>query len=66
MSGHAVISKDPIALSVEDAAGAIGVSERQIWRMIGGGEIETRKLGRRTLILYQSLKTYIEALPPAA
>lgn len=54
---------DRIAVSVPDAALSIGVSESEIWRIIARGKLQTCKLGRRRLVLYESLKSYIYSLP---
>ncbi|MCF6219676.1 MAG: helix-turn-helix domain-containing protein [Robiginitomaculum sp.] len=53
----------PIAMSVPEAAQACSLSERQMWRILKAENIPTRKLGRRTLVLYDGLKNYIEGLP---
>ncbi len=53
----------PIALSVPEAAAACSLSERQMWRVIKAKNLPTRKMGRRTLVLYDGLKNYIEGLP---
>lgn len=58
MSDH-----DPIALSVPDAAKACAVSERQMWRILKSENLPQRKLGRRTVILYEGLQDYMRGLP---
>ncbi len=40
-----------LALSVPEAAARLGRSERTIWRQIRSGELQTRREGRRVLVL---------------
>jgi len=53
----------PIAMSVPDAAKACGISTRQMWRVISTGAVSTRKIGRRTVVIYSELEDYILGLP---
>ena len=55
-----------LSYSVKDAAQVIGVSNRTIWRLISAGEIQTFKLGCRTLIRAESLKDLIDRHSNAA
>lgn len=51
----------PKALSVEDAATALGVSVRTVWRQVGLGHLDTVRIGRRTLISTASLDRLVQA-----
>lgn len=53
-----------IALTIKDASAACGLGPTKIYELIGKGKIDARKEGRRTLILVESLKRYVESLPP--
>jgi excisionase family DNA binding protein len=44
--------------SVADAARLLGIGKSTLWGMISRGEITTRKIGRRTLILRQTLERF--------
>ena len=49
-----------IAYSVPGAMAATGLPRTTIFQLIQRGQIETRKIGRRRLILADSLRRYIE------
>ncbi|MGW8462466.1 helix-turn-helix domain-containing protein [Pseudomonas sp. CLCA07] len=48
-----------LALGVEEAARVIGVARSMLYEIVGRGEIESFKLGRRRLILVKTLEAYI-------
>jgi excisionase family DNA binding protein len=55
---------------VPEAAVRVGISERQLWRLIAAGEIEVHKVGTRTLISPEAItafkaRTLVPATPPA-
>jgi len=52
-----------IAYTIRNAVAASGFSRTRIYQLIGQGEIETRKDGRKTLVLAESLHSYITGLP---
>ncbi len=54
-----------IALTIEDAVKASGLARSRIYELMGKGELEARKAGRRTLIMGDSLRGYLENLPVA-
>ena len=39
------------ALSVPEVAARTGISVRHIWRLVASGELPTRRVGRRILVL---------------
>ena len=57
-----------IAFSPDNAAKATGgaISRTRIFALIKAGEIDARKVGRRTVILADSLRSYLERQPKAA
>src|SRR4051812_19003080 len=56
---------EPLLCSVQAATAIIGRSERFIIDAIARGYIDAVKSDRRTLVIVQSLKDYVAALPPA-
>lgn len=46
---------DRLAYSVREAAEALGVSPRTIYRLISRGDLEARKIGERTVITTAAL-----------
>ena len=42
-----------------------GLSQSTLLRRLAAGDIEARKAGRRTLIMFESLKAYLDQLPRA-
>jgi hypothetical protein len=58
----------PFALSIASAVGATGnaISRTRMFELIKQGEVDARKIGRRTVIIADSLRGYIERQPKAA
>jgi excisionase family DNA binding protein len=54
---------EPFAMSPDDAATLLAVNKRTIYRLIAAEKLIARKSGTRTLVDYQSVKTYHAALP---
>jgi excisionase family DNA binding protein len=50
----------PLAYSVADACRVSSLGKTQIYALIGAGRLESRKVGKRTLILAASLRALIE------
>lgn len=46
-------------LSVREAAGQLGVSERTVCRLLTAGELPRVKIGRRTLIAPQDVRAFV-------
>jgi hypothetical protein len=56
---------EPIAVTIEHTEQITGESRSQVYVRIGRGEYEAVKSGSRTLIIYESIKRRIAALPRA-
>jgi excisionase family DNA binding protein len=54
---------DPLLVSIREAIRISGVGRTRLYELLNAGELSARKIGSRTLILYASLKGWIEALP---
>jgi excisionase family DNA binding protein len=50
---------------VERTCARYGISRSYLYRLIGDGLIATRKLGRRILIVVDSVDAYVATLPRA-
>jgi len=59
------INMEPILLTLVDAGKISGMSRTRLFEELGKGTIAAKKSGRRTLIVYETLKSHIENLPPA-
>jgi hypothetical protein len=53
----------PIALDVPTACKVAGFGRTSLYEAIKRGAIQTRKAGRRRLVLTESLSAYVHALP---
>lgn len=56
----------PLAYRVPDAAAALGLSERQVWRLIATGELRHFKVGRITLLRATDIHGWLELKASAA
>lgn len=52
-----------IAVAIEDAPRAVGVSRTRIFQAIRNRELVARKAGRSTLIEVEELKRWVKSLP---
>ncbi len=43
----------------------LGVSHAQLYRIIGAGKLDARKIGNKTVISRQSIEAFIASLPQA-
>lgn len=59
----ATAKPERLSVSVKEAAELVGCSIWTMYSLLGQGVIENRYLGRKRLVLYASLKAYIEGLP---
>jgi len=53
----------PIAVTIPDAVKASGLSRSSIYEALKRGDLSARKAGRRTLISFADLETYLANLP---
>ena len=54
---------NPIALTIRDAVQLSGVSRSTLYRAIKAGDVVARKHGRRTIILADELRAWLQNLP---
>ena len=50
-----------VALTVPQAALALGVSERTMWKILRTGKLRYARVGRRVLISVQALREFVNA-----
>ena len=52
-----------MALSIDEAAQQANICRDKIYEAIRTGELEAKKVGRRTLVMADELRRYLDALP---
>lgn len=52
---------EPLAVSINDTAKALGMGHTSIYAMIADGRLDSFKLGRRTLIRAESIRRLVAA-----
>jgi excisionase family DNA binding protein len=52
-----------LACSIENAAKISGIGKTKLYELIGDNKIVARKFGRRTLVSYESLQSWMNSLP---
>lgn len=55
-----------LALSVAETARVTGLSRASLYRLIASGELQSRKVGARTLVLNSEIDRFLNSLPIAA
>ena len=50
-----------LALTVPEAAAAVGVSPRLVWGALSAGELRGIRLGRRRIILIEDLRAWLSS-----
>jgi len=55
------VSTERVALSVEEAAGRLGVSRSLIWKMVNQGTIRTVRAGHRVLVPVSAVEEFLSA-----
>ncbi|WP_328295784.1 helix-turn-helix domain-containing protein [Kineococcus sp. NBC_00420] len=53
---------EPLLLSVQEAHRQLGLGRSKLYEFITAGDIETVKVGRRTLVPMESLQAFVEKL----
>jgi excisionase family DNA binding protein len=51
---------DPVTITVEQTKRALSVSHTTVYRLINSGQLETLKIGRRTLITTASIRALVD------
>lgn len=54
-----------LAVTIIEAARRSGVGRSSIYQAVNRGELKLKKSGRRSLILVEDLKVWVNALPDA-
>lgn len=54
-----------VAISLNDAAKQYGIGRSKLYRLIGDGELDARKVGKKTLIIADSLRRFVLNAPRA-
>jgi excisionase family DNA binding protein len=63
-AGHAISGRpDALAYSVPDAGRVVGLSRTTMWRLIASGELQTFKIGGRTLVAREDLEVLMKLRP---
>jgi excisionase family DNA binding protein len=65
-TGESVVMREPIGLSIPQACESSGLGRTKLYAAIKSGELTARKAGRRTIILPDDLRRYLESLPAIA
>jgi hypothetical protein len=56
---------DPMLVTVDRVTDLIGKCRRSVYQLIATDKLEAVKSGRNTLVVYDSVKRYVDSLPPA-
>lgn len=51
---------DPIAVSIAETGRALSLGRTSIYALINAGRLKTIKLGRRTLVMVESVRSLVE------
>lgn len=54
-----------LAVGVPEAAEMVGIGRSSLYLLFRDNKLTPRKSGKRTLVLVDDLKRYVESLPPA-
>ena len=55
----------PISYTIDDTRGVLGIGRSRIYELIGEGKLTAVKSGSRTLVLADSVRSYVASLPAA-
>jgi len=55
----------PITVTVQQARRLLGLGNTSVWKLIGDGRLRTVRIGKRRLILYESLEELIASAADA-
>lgn len=65
MTAKSSVAFEPLAVSMQDAQRLLSTSRSEIYRLLARGNLRAVKAGVRTLVLMESIKAHVAALPPA-
>ena len=65
MHGNKPMNNERLLYRIEDVKYTTGHGTTKIYELIGGGVLDARKAGGRTLITGESLRHYVASLPKA-
>jgi excisionase family DNA binding protein len=57
------VNVEPLTVNVTEAARLSGLSEWTIRDLLNRGQVQSRRHGRRVLVVYASLAAYLDNLP---
>lgn len=49
----------PVTLSINDAAGSLGIGRTKLYQLINAGKLEAIRIGRRTLVKTASIQALV-------
>lgn len=55
--------EEPFLYSVDNAAIKLGISVRNVWNLVGTGQLASKMLGGRRVITPEALKEFVASLP---
>jgi hypothetical protein len=55
---------EPEAMSIREAARISGIGMTAMYAALARGDLKARKLGRRTIVLREDLRIFLDNLPP--
>lgn len=56
---------DTLTFTIDGAVEATGLARTRIYELLGKGDLQGVKAGRRTLVTRASIERYLATLPPA-
>jgi excisionase family DNA binding protein len=56
--GNNLAGLEPLLVPVSQASATLCICQRSIYELMASGELKAAKIGRRTLVVYESLKEY--------
>jgi excisionase family DNA binding protein len=61
IDGAAAHTIEPISIRISEAVRVTGLSKSKIYQLIASGDIEAAKVGRATVVLVESLKSFLRS-----
>lgn len=63
MTGTTAPASRVLLVNVQEMADALGISLRQAYKFLDTGEVECRYIGKRRLVVWESLRDFVRTLP---